>query len=506
MNKKHIFHSATILVVIAILLAFIIFGSSGLCESKRQQIVERLPAVAGAFYPADKSSLDAMINGFLEKAKPPAVKGKLVALVVPHAGYVFSGEVAAYGFKALRAMRFDTVILMSNSHRALFDGVAVYPRGDWITPLGKVSVDEALARKLIGANPNIVENEDAFSEDHTLEVELPFLQKVLRDFKIVPVLFGNSGRKDYQVLAKAILEGTKDKNVLIIASSDLSHYPSYDDAKAADKKTIDGILSGDPNALEKNISTVMQQNLSNLVTCACSEDAVKAAMLIAKGMGTDEIKLLNSANSGDASGDKNRVVGYAAIGFFAPEQPKQQSQGSLNKKEQDELLRVAKSSVETFVTKGSIPKFDISDLNLNEQLGAFVTLKKGNDLRGCIGRFSPTMMPLYEVVSLMAVSAATQDMRFTPVKKEELKDLTYEISVLSEPKKIDSWKDVALGKDGVIIKSGFNSGVFLPQVATEYHMTLEQFLGELCSQKAGLPRDCFTKPNVELYVFTAQVF
>ncbi|MFH1830634.1 MAG: AmmeMemoRadiSam system protein B [Pseudomonadota bacterium] len=509
MNKRHIFHSMAILAVIAMLLALIIFGSQAQCESKhieKQDDVMRMPAVSGAFYPADKTALSTMIDGFLEKANSPKAKGKLVALIVPHAGYVFSGQVAAYGFKDLVGDHFDTAILISNSHRQLFDGIAIYPRGRWVTPLGEVSVDDALARKLIDSSSLINGSESAFSGDHTLEVELPFLQKTLKNFKIVPILFGNAGQEDWRILTNAILDNTRDENVLIIASSDLSHYPSYNDAKAADKNTIDGILSGDAKTLEQNIAKTMQKKLPNVVTCACGEDAIKTVMTIAKGMGADDIKLLNSANSGDVSGEKGRVVGYAAIGFFASERPKGMSDGPLNKEEQEKLLNIAKQSVESFVKKRSMPNFEISDPELNKYLGAFVTLKKNGRLRGCIGRFSPTTIPLYQVVSLMAISAATQDMRFAPVEKDELKDLTYEISVLTEPRKIDSWKDVVPGRDGVIVKKGFHSGVFLPQVATEYNMTLEQFLGELCAQKAQLARNCFTEPDVDLYVFTAQVF
>ena len=153
-----------------------------------------------------------------------------------------------------------------------------------------------------------------------------------------------------------------------------------------------------------------------------------------------------------------------------------------------------------------MPKFEVSDPSLMRHLGAFVTLKRKGNLRGCIGRFSPTTIPLYEVVSHMAVAAASQDMRFSPVKADELKDLDYEISVLSVPKRVASWKDVKLGRDGVIIEKGLRKGVFLPQVATEHNMTIDEFLGELCAQKAGLPRDCYKRGDVDLYTFTAQVF
>lgn len=497
---RKIFYSA---VVVAAAATFVLGGSAA-CKGKRDAAAERQPAVAGAFYPAGRSELAAMVDGFLARAKPPDVKGELRVLVVPHAGYVYSGQVAAYGYKELAGKSFDTVVLMCDSHRGYFEGIAVYPGGSWKTPLGSIEVDGDFAAKLAKFDPKLRADESAFGGDHTLEVQLPFLQRVLEGkFRIVPILFGNVGREDFRKLADAILRNGGGKSVLVIATTDLSHYPSYKDAKVADAKTVEGIVSGDVDKLEKNIAEMKGKGIDNLATCACGEDAVKAAMLVAKGMGADEIKLLNAANSGDVSGERGRVVGYAAIGFFIP---KGAGGGALNGREREELLKIAEKSVVSFVTKGKVPSFEITDPKLNERLGAFVTLKKGGRLRGCIGSFSPTTIPLYEVVSQMAVAAASQDARFSPVKREELSSLTYEISVLSVPEKVDSWKDVVIGRDGVIIRKGLHSGVFLPQVATDHHMTLEEFLGELCAQKAGLPRDCYKEKEVDLYVFRAEVF
>jgi AmmeMemoRadiSam system protein B/AmmeMemoRadiSam system protein A len=500
MYTRKVFFTVAIIAVAATLF----FGGSAACKNKGEAAAERQPVVAGAFYPAGKAELGAMVDGFLARAKPPEVQGELKVLVVPHAGYVFSGQVAAYGYKELVGKSFDTVVLMCDSHRGYFDGIAVYPGGSWRTPLGGVKVDGDFARGLVKADPKARLDEAAFGGDHTLEVQLPFLQKVLKgEFKIVPVLFGNVGPEDFRGLADAILKNGKGKSVLVIGTTDLSHYPAYEDAKISDAKTIEGVVSGDVDTLEKNIAETKRKGLGNLATCACGEDAVKAAMLVAKGMGAGEIKLLGAANSGDVSGEKGRVVGYAAVGFFAP---KGDAGGSLNGRERGELLTIAEQSVVSFVKKGKVPKFEIADPKLEEKLGAFVTLKKGGRLRGCIGRFSPTTIPLYEVVSQMAVAAASQDARFSPVKPGELEELTYEISVLSVPEKVKGWRDVVIGRDGVIIRKGLRSGVFLPQVATEHNMTLEQFLGELCAQKAGLPRDCYKDSGVELLVFRAEVF
>jgi len=486
--------------IVLLLVLFLVLPKKESTEKKELEII-REPTVAGEFYPEDKIQLSALIDNFLEKASLPEVKGEVIALIVPHAGYQFSGEVAAHAFKTLEGEQVDTVIIVGNSHHERFDGVSVFPKGVYKTPLGEVEIDSDLAQRIIQESDRIFFRESAHQLEHSIEVEIPFLQKTLKHFKIVPILFGNSQKDDWKILGDAILKHIKGKNVILIASSDLSHYPPYKVAKYADKKTIDAILTGDIEHFEKTIQELQQENLPNAVTFACGSDAIKTVMYVARQLGASEIKLLKYANSGDSTGDKNRVVGYSAIGFFA-----ERRDHLLNKKEQERLLQIARESVETYIKEGKIPEFSEDNPMLNQKLGAFVTIKKHGKLRGCIGEFSPTKEPLYKVVSKMAIAAATKDIRFSPVKEEELDELEYEVSVLSEPQKIDNWRKIELGKHGVIIRQSLNQGVFLPQVADETGWSLEKFLSELCFQKAGLPPDCYKDKNTEIYTFTAKVF
>ena len=480
---------------------YFIFRQKPLEKSQKLSKVIREPIVAGQFYPKDKNQLSATVDSLLRKSSLPEIKGEIIALIVPHAGYQFSGEVAAHAFKTLEGEQVDTVIIVGNSHHERFDGVSVFPKGVYKTPLGEVEIDSDLAQRIIQESDRIFFRESAHQLEHSIEIEIPFLQKTLKHFKIVPILFGNSQKDDWKILGDAILKHIKGKNAILIASSDLSHYPPYEVAKYADKKTIDAILTGDIEHFEKTIQELQQENLPNAVTFACAIDAIKTVMYVARQLGASEIKLLKYANSGDSTGDKNRVVGYSAIGFFA-----ERRDHLLNKKEQERLLQIARESVETYIKEGKIPEFSEDNPMLNQKLGAFVTIKKYGKLRGCIGEFSPTKEPLYKVVSKMAIAAATKDIRFLPVREEELDELEYEVSVLSEPQKIDNWKKIELGKHGVIVKQGLNQGVFLPQVADETGWTLKKFLSELCSQKAGLPPDCYKDKNTEIYIFTAQVF
>ena len=471
----------------------------------------RKPAVAGSFYPENSQDLQKKIYKYLEKAKPVA-KGKNVrAIMVPHAGYDYSGQVAAYGYKLLSGRKVNTVVIISNSHSAYFDGLAIDNNEAWQTPLGIVALDLDFADKLVNVDNLIYFNKEAHTEDHTLEVQLPFLQTVLgANFKILPILFGNTNDKAYEKLAQALNKYLTDDDIVVV-STDMSHYPSYEDANIIDNKTLDFVKKFDQLGLEAHIADTMNKKVSNEQTLCCGIDGVKTVLELSKLAGWQTAQILKYANSGDVLiGDKNRVVGYGAVAFWGEEEEGEeingQAKANLDQKQKTILLDIAKKSVEAQVRGAEMKTINIKDERLNWKEGAFVTLKKNGELRGCIGQIMPSGKPLWEVVQNMGEAACSQDHRFNPVSENELEDIEYEISVLSTPVKVDDWNDIILGKHGVIVKKGFRSGVFLPQVADETGWSKEEFLGELCSQKAGLEPDCYKNKSVELQVFTAQVF
>lgn len=441
----------------------------------------RLPAVAGQFYPEDKKELEAVIGGFLAEAKSPKIKGDIFALLLPHAGYIYSGPVAACGFKAIAGKVFDTVIIIGDSHHERFDGVSFWPQGQWQTPLGKVPIDEDLAQKIISESKRFFRRDSAHLWEHSIEVQLPFLQKTLGNFKILPIIFGSED-EDWKLLAEVILKNIKGKRVLVIASADLSHYLSYENAKKVDEKTLGNVLN---------------LQVDNLDICAI--DSAKTIIEITKNLG-GKAKLLKYLNSGDTAGDpsislgagKSKVVGYGAVAFYL----EGCDYGA-------ELLHIAKISVETFLKERKIPEFQINSEKLKEKRGVFVTLKKSGELRGCIG-YTAGDRPLYQLVSQMALAAAFEDPRFEPVTKEELPELEYEISVLSPLKKINSWQEIELGRHGVQASAEGRTALFLPQVAKENNWDLETFLTHLML-KAGLPQDYWKNNRVDFYVFEAEV-
>ncbi len=477
----------------------------------------RQPAVAGQFYLGEANSLKEQINKYLAEAETEKIDGQIKAIMVPHAGYDYSAPVAAYSYKQLEGRQINTAIIISNSHSAYFNGVAVDESDAWQTPLGTVAVDKDLAAKIVQVDEAISFNSKVHANDHTLEVQLPFLQIVIDgNFKIVPILFGNTKDDSYQKLAKALADNL-GKNDIVIISTDMSHYPSHEDANRIDQKTLEMIKTADVAKLESHITDIEIQNVPEEQTVICGVDGVKTVMEIYNLLGWDEIRILKYANSGDvAIGDKSSVVGYGAVAFTSPpahllsKERGAKEEGVeinlLNKEQQKELLHIAKITVENYVKDKKTPEFTVSDERLQRKEGAFVTLHKDGQLRGCIGQIVPSEKPLWQVVRDMAMVACSEDYRFNPVSEKELDKIDYEVSVLSVPASIDNWQNVELGKHGVIVRKGLRGGVFLPQVAAETGWTREEFLGQLCSQKAGLPSDCYKDKDINLEVFTAQVF
>jgi len=494
----------------------------------------RQPAVAGQFYPADADILKFQIEKYIKDTSPspllrkegailpPLAKGRVgwggvKVIMVPHAGYNFSASVAAESYKTIEGKKYDNVFIICNSHTAYFSGIAIDDHDAWQTPLGEVEVNKELAGKLID-NEIIKFNNSPHQKEHSLEVQLPFLQTVLKpEFKIVPILFGNDHDNDYKKLAD-VLSKNISTNDLIVISTDMSHYPNYDDANRIDQQTLMEIKILDIEKLNSHISNVERQAIANEQTLLCGIDGVKTIMNLAKEKNW-QTNILKYINSGDAPdiGDKSRVVGYGSVIFYDDQNIAGHASTSLenqtvsdnkilNFEQKNILLKIARETVEMFVREGRAPEYDIKDERLNWLEGAFVTLRKNKELRGCIGQIEPSSEPLWKVVREMAVSACSEDNRFHPVSQDELDKLEYEVSVLSRPEKIDDWRKIELGKHGVIVRQGRRGGVFLPQVATETGWTLEEFLSQLCYQKAGLPPDCYKGQDVELQTFTAQVF
>lgn len=453
----------------------------------------RQSAVAGTFYPAEKSELSQKIDNYLEDVRINNEKNIRIpkVILVPHAGYEYSGEVAAYGFKLLVGKNIRTVIILGTSHNYPVSRLVADGSDSWETPLGKVNLDQELIAKL-----KIPVDSGPFAPEHSLEVQVPFLQKAIaHDFKIVPILVSDLSEEEKKDYASRLAKNI-DENTVFVISSDMSHYPNYQDANKYDREVIDSLLTGETAQFEDKIRELEQKNILNVATFMCAAPAVELGMTIAGIINANNIQLLKYLNSGDVTGDRLRVVGYCAIGFFEKET------------KENVLLNMARASTEAFVKNGKLPDFsgwENKEKLLQQKSGVFVTLKENGQLRGCIGLIE-SQEPLFKTIPQMASAAALDDPRFSPVTVEELPELEYEVSVLSPMRKIKNVAEIELGKHGVKVQKDGRSGVFLPQVATETGWSKEEFLNRLCQDKAGLPADCLEDPATEIYIFTAQVF
>lgn len=475
----------------------------------------RPSVAAGKFYPASSDILERETKSFL--AENNYYKNENVfALVSPHAGYKYAGPVYGSAYSTIKGRKIETAIIIGNSHNSYFDGMSIYAKGAYETPLGDVSVDSVLAEKIMACDKKFIFDAQAHAAEHSIEAQLPFLISVMgREIKIVPILMGNDLMVNCNLLANVLKDIVGDrKDILIIASTDMSHYPPYDAANQVDNEVLEMIKTGDAQRLEHLLFELETRAVPGGVSFLCGAGAVKTVMLLAKGKGASEIEILKYMNSGDAIGDRSGVVGYGAVSFSFPFAAKAEtaqqvsfSAGGEIMTEEDKrsLLQIAKASVEAKVRGEHLEDLRVASDFLNSKRGAFVTIKKGNDLRGCIGRIISDE-PLYKVVREMAGQAAVADSRFMPVTSEELARLEYEVSVIGPLEKIsDPYKDIVLGAHGVQIRQGFRSGIFLPQVAKENGWDLETYMNELCADKAGISKDAWKNGGAEVYRFTADI-
>ena len=494
--------------IISLLIAFIVLacGQTNPPKAEKKEGTMREPAVAGQFYPGTKDSLDKMVTRFFNNVTDPKISGPVIGIVSPHAGYEFSGAVAAHGYKMISNLGFKTVIIIGPSHRVFFEGAAVYDQGTWKTPLGEVEIDSKLAKELINSNPKKIRAlPHVHNQEHSIEVQVPFLQKSLKDFKIVPIMLVEPSFSDCQILADAISQVVKDTTTLLLASSDLYHGYSYDECVEIDKKTLGLIEKFDAKGLYNSLTTGKAQ--------ACGGLPIVVVMLAAQKLGTDRAQILKSTNSNEVMAEiGGYCVGYGSVVFYQSHkgtkkektETKQNKSVGLSDNEKKELLKIARTTLEKHVRDEKLPEDIPNDAKLKEKQGVFVTLQKHGQLRGCIG-YVEGIKPIYEAVRDNAINASSNDPRFPPVQPIELKDIDIEITVMTPLEKISDPNVIEVGKHGILIRKGWNQGLLLPQVATEYGWNREEFLAHTC-MKAGLPVNAWKDKDAEIYIFSGEVF
>ena len=499
MRMKTIAFASVALVAIAIviLLSGSMFTGSvvNLKETEREErerpVTAREPAVAGTFYPSDANELGLMIDAYI-MTSGAVYMPKIRGLVSPHAGYIYSGPTAAYGFSRLNDNDYDTILIMGPSHNFRFEGASLPNVTHYRTPLGLVRLSD---------KANLIRQEILFSNsdnrihepEHSGEVQLPFLQERLKgsDFKIIPVVTGIIGP---ETLADVLLKYVDDRT-LVIASSDLSHYHTYEEAVRLDSSCTESVPNLD---IQKTVDECE----------ACGKIPVLTLMYMAVKKGW-EGRLLDYSNSGDTAGDRQAVVGYMSVAFFEHETKKQHDE--LSEYEEKFLLELARNTIDSYLSNLTVPEVEESQLTpvMKKTTGCFVTLMKNGQLRGCIGHILP-QAPLYQCVIQNAISAALFDSRFTPVTLKESKGCKIDISVLTVPHKLvfSSYEELLNGlrpnTDGVVLRYQGRTSTYLPSVWSQLP-DKQQFLSRLC-MKQGSPSNCWKQPDVVVETYQSFEF
>ena len=474
------------------------------CNGQTSVPVVRPATQAGRFYESDARLLSHEVDSLLARHAQRSDDEDVAALIVPHAGYYFSGNVAASAYARLNPeKKYKRIFLLGPSHHEWLDGASVNGEVDYYaTPLGDVKVDRETARQLIKTDSVFSYQPKAHDREHCLEVQLPFLQRHLGEVPpIVPIIISTNDFSKLKRMAEVLKPWFTEDNLFVI-SSDFSHYPSYEDAYEVDAKTGEAVASGDVEQFIATIEANARSGKRNLSTSACGEFPIITLMLMLNGQ--YQVKHIMYQNSGDIGDhDHSRVVGYHSFAFIRNGQTRTDTEFTLSYEEKQMLKKIAYTSIKDSLNGKPISMFNLQSSILNQKCGAFVSLHKQGRLRGCIGHFGEDV-PLHEIVAEMARAAAFEDPRFPPVHREELGDIDIEISVLTPMRRIQSLDDFQLHKHGIYIRKGYRSGTFLPQVADEVNWTKEEFVGHCSQDKAGLGWNGWR--DAELYVYEAIVF
>jgi len=448
--------------------------------------MNRAAAVSGSFYPANVGELSSMLQDYLQTAESDAPAPK--AIIVPHAGYIYSGSVAATAYARLHSVRhaIKRVVLLGPAHRVAVNGLATVSSEGFDTPLGTVPIDQQAIKQCLSL-PQVSVSDVAHLQEHSLEVHLPFLQTCLNDFTLVPFVVGEANENQVAEVLEKLWGGNE---TLIVISSDLSHFHDYATANAMDKKTSQAIEQLQPETISYDD--------------ACGRNPIKGLLQLAR-QHHYSIRMIDLKNSGDTAGSKDRVVGYGA---YVMDRKPDNMRYTWNDGQQ--LLRLARKSIQHGLEHGkpaTVDK-DLYDAFLQQHRAAFVTLKIAGNLRGCIGTLQ-AYRPLIEDISQNAFAAAFRDPRFPPLQDNEYEKLEVDISILGLPEAIqfdseaDLIRQIRPGIDGLILEDRGRKGTFLPSV-WESLPERENFWQQL-KAKAGLPADHWSD-TIEVSRYTTQAF
>lgn len=465
--------------------------------------------VAGSFYPADPVQLSRQLAEMFSRAKKRTLSGQVKAIIAPHAGYIYSGQVAAEAYKQIEGEQYDAVVVIAPFH-GFFKGVSVYSGDAYETPLGLIEIDRELSNAMAEKHPNVFSSTVGHTGsgghgEHSLEVQLPFLQTVLGKFKMVAMIMGDQEESTIRAAAEALAATLKGTNTLLVASTDMSHFHPEKEARRLDKCFEAALQKFDSNLIIATVSGGRAE--------ACGFGPVAAVVEATHRMGGQEVEIISYDTSGSATGDFAEVVGYLSAVIVGKKEipkaaaigtPKPVRHAGYTDKEKKYLIDITRIAVEAKALGHKAEFPPPPSPHLEDKRGVFVTLTKKGQLRGCIGLVQ-AKLPLIDAVTEMAAAAAFEDSRFPPVTSDELPELEYEISVMTPLELVTDINQIVVGRDGLMVRHEMHSGLLLPQVATEYRWDKITFLEQTCL-KAGLPKSSYRDRHAQIYKFTVEKF
>lgn len=493
--------------------------------------MNRKPAVAGSFYPANHKELSGELEQLFASAVPKKLKN-VGAIISPHAGYVFSGEVAASAFNQIEVDKeYERVFIIASSHSSSFSGASIYCEGNFEMPYGQEPVDIQLGKFLCNEFPTLFSSNPLHhSKEHSIEVQLPFIKYTLKPtYKIVPILLGHVSSQECLDIAQVLSSYFNSENLFII-SSDFSHYPSYNNARTVDQATMEAIVSNNPDNLLKVLEKNASRGIKKLSTSLCGWSSVLVLLYLTQQEPFYSYHAVEYKNSGDNTlyVDLESVVGYWAIAVtrdsevlhwiarraienaVTEENPIHSNEKNWANLKAQVLkeLGVNEFLLSTKKDSANLKAHNLCDVGFKEippslkmECGVFVTLKKRGKLRGCVG-YMQSNTPLYKEVAHVAALAACYDNRFNKVVTKELEEIEIEISVLSPMQLIKNINEIEMGVHGIQVQKGDRSGLFLPQVGAETHWSREEFLGHCARDKAGLGWDGWKDAQISIFTVT----
>lgn len=453
--------------------------------------MKRKAAVAGSFYPDDPKQLKQEIEELIERVVWDQAFSGIRAIIVPHAGYVYSGSVAAAAYRQVADHPYQTVFLIGASHHCNFRGVATVGVDEFETPLGGMKVNQTVIEQLMSESSLFFRDDGIHSDEHSLEVQLPFIRELLNvKDGIVPLLVGSDSRQELQEMADGLKPCLNASNLFVI-STDFSHYPPGDFAEEEDRLTADVICSNNYDALVSHLNAQKQHEVPNLLTGLCGWRAVLLLLALTEEKNLRFQKLLYEHSGMKLLRDTSRVVGYQAIAVV------EDKQTPVTRQMKEYLLQIAHRAIGRHL--GVMSEEAIAaPSQLMPSSGVFVSVYCNEELRGCIGQFE-SVQPLEKLIEEEAVNAAFYDSRFKSIEAAELPRLKIEISILTPLEVVKDIGEIEVGRHGIYIKKGMQHGTFLPQVGARNNWSVEEYLGYCARNKAKIGWDGWREAQIYKY-------